>query len=599
MTADTHESSRWPDLQRVRRAIVVVDVVESVRLMQQHEDDVIDRWRRFVHEVRTEVLPAHGGRMVKSLGDGMLLAFDTARAATAASLALHRAMAQRNRQAGARPPLALRAGAHWAEVVEDELDVFGAGVNLAARLASAAQPGGIVVSAEFADGLQPGLDAELEDLGELHLKHMERPVRAFAARDLAAGEPVRPMPLHPADDLRPGLAIVPFACRDGSDPSAVMGDLIADEVTLLVSRCPEWRVISKLSSSAFAGRDIQLDVVGARLRVDYLCTGSYHRTGVRLDLLVQLVHVGSGEVVWSDRVGGQPDAILAGTDPLCMQVGESIGKAIFGHGIRAVASMPLPQLRSHELLLGAVAMMHRARKDEFDSALQWIEHLQQRHPRASQPHAWRAKWHVLRVVQGWSEDPHRDGALALQAGRLAADSDTSSSLALAMQGLVQVYLRQDFDAASRCYDDALQLNPNESLALLLRGTMHAFAGDGAAAYGQTQQALRLSPLDPLRYFYLSLAASAAITAGRHDEAIELAQASLRFNRVHLSTYRALAIAQQLSGRHDEAALTVQQLLHHEPGFTVGRFLDRFPGRERAPDFARRLADALAGAGLPA
>jgi tetratricopeptide (TPR) repeat protein len=261
--------------------------------------------------------------------------------------------------------------------------------------------------------------------------------------------------------------------------------------------------------------------------------------------------------------------------------------------------MPLPQLKSHELLLGAVAMMHRARRAEFDNALQWIDHLQQRHPRASQPHAWRAKWHVLRVVQGWSEDPQRDGTLALQAGRQAADSDSSSSLALAMQGLVQVYLRQDFDAALRCYDDALQLNPNEALALLLRGTMHAFAGDGATAYDQTQQALRLSPLDPLRYFYLSLAASAAITAGHHAEAIELAQASLKFNRVHMSTYRALAIAQQLAGRHEDAALTVRQLLHHEPGFTVGRFVARFPGRERAPDFTRLLADALAGAGLPA
>lgn len=596
MSHAANEASRWAESHRVRRAVVVVDVVDSVRLMQQHEDDVIDRWRRFVREVRDEVLPAHGGTLVKSLGDGMLLAFASTREAVAAAAAMHAARALQASDAAVA--LTLRVGCHWSDVVADELDLYGAGVNLAARLASSAEPGTTVISAEMADTLHAGVDAELDDLGELYLKHFAQPVRAYVARAPTQDAHATRTRL-PLDDLRPALAVVPFACRDGSDPGHVLGDLLADEVTRVVSACPEWRVISKLSSGAFAGRAIDLHAAGAALRADFVCTGAYQVHGGEVVVHLELAGVAGAQVRWADRLTGKVADVLAGRGELHLRASDCIAGAIFGHGLRAVAAMPLPTLRSHEVLIGAVALMHRARRSEFDRSLELIDHLQQRHPRSSQPHAWRAKWHVLRAVQGWSDDPARDGSFALLAGKRAIDADTSSSLALAMQGLVHAYLRHDFDAARRCYDDALEHNPNESLALLLRGTMHAFMAEGEAAYRQTQQALRLSPLDPLRYFYLSLAASAAIAAGRYDEAVDLAQASLRANRVHLSTYRALAMAQSLSGRVGEARRTIEQLLHFEPNFTVARFAERFPGRDRAPEFTRLLADALERAGLPA
>jgi tetratricopeptide (TPR) repeat protein len=167
-----------------------------------------------------------------------------------------------------------------------------------------------------------------------------------------------------------------------------------------------------------------------------------------------------------------------------------------------------------------------------------------------------------------------------------------------MQGLVHSYLRHDFDSAARSYADALSINPNESMATLLLGTMHAFLGEGDAAWTLTQASLRLSPLDPLRYFYLSLSASAAIAAGRYDDAIDMARRSLKCNRMHLSTYRALAIAQALAGRLDDARQTVREMLVLEPAFTLERFRERFPGRERAPEYTAFLVDALERAGLP-
>jgi adenylate cyclase len=591
MSPDANEPSNNAGPIPVRRAILVLDLVESVRLMQADEAATIARWRAFVQQVRAEILPRHEGQMVKSLGDGMLLAFGSTRQAVGAALEAH------GRLAAGGDGWALRGGLHLCEVVADDLDVYGAGVNLAARLAGSAQPGETICSAEAAELLAPGLDAELDDLGDIYLKHIDSPVRAYRA--LAPGSVhAAGAGLGAAADLRPRLAVVPFACRDPADPAQVLGDVIADELSTMLSGCREWQVISKLSAAAFAGRDLPPPAIGSILQADFVCSGAYHRQGDAVTLHVQLVRAPSGELLWAGRLQGSLAGILAGEDGVFEALGGHVADAIFGHGLRLVGGTPLPQLRSHELLLGAVALMHRARRGEFDRALQIIEFLQERHPRAAQPNAWRAKWHVLRVVQGWSASPAQDGDLALQAGRRALACDGGSSLALAMQGLVHAYLRHDFDAAAGCYDEALERNPSESMALLLRGTMFAFMARGDLAYQQTQQALRLSPLDPLRHFYLSLAASAAISAGRYTEAIELAQRSLRANSVHLSTHRALVMAQSLAGQRAEAAASVARLLRLDPEFSVSRFQERFPGRQHAPEFTRRLADALAQAGLP-
>lgn len=156
----------WPELQRTRRAIVVVDVVESVRLMQAHEADVIDRWRRFVAEVRTEVLPKHGGRLVKSLGDGMLVEFQAVPSAAMATLDIQHRAARMNSGRAADDWLWLRAGAHVGGIVADDLDIYGDAVNMAARLAGIALAGQCVCSVEFRDELAPGVHLSVEDLGE-------------------------------------------------------------------------------------------------------------------------------------------------------------------------------------------------------------------------------------------------------------------------------------------------------------------------------------------------------------------------------------------------------------------------------------------------
>jgi adenylate cyclase len=207
-----------------------------------------------------------------------------------------------------------------------------------------------------------------------------------------------------------------------------------------------------------------------------------------------------------------------------------------------------------------------------------------------------ANWHVMRLTQGWSTDARRDGAFALDATKRALDSDPNCSLALAIDGFVHTNLLKRLDVAAERYNLALRANPNNSLAWLLRGTLYAFMDDGERAVEYTQRALQLSPLDPQRYFYDSLAATACIGAKQYDRALHLAQRSLRANCKHTSTLRVKICAEWHLGHHDQARETAQELLRLEPNLTVSRWLDRSPGANY--NIGRDFADVLRKVGVP-
>jgi adenylate cyclase len=240
--------------------------------------------------------------------------------------------------------------------------------------------------------------------------------------------------------------------------------------------------------------------------------------------------------------------------------------------------------------------MHRLSPHDFQEARNLLQTLIERATRQSIAHAWLADWHVLRVQQGWSDDPGRDAQLALQCTRQALDNDPKCSLALAIDGFVHTNLLKRFDIAQERYDLALQTNPNDSLAWLLNGTMHAFMGNGALAVDCTQRALKLTPLDPHRYFYDSLAATACNAAHQYEDGLMLAQRSLRANRTHTSTLRSLAVAQWELGLEEEARKTVQELRRLEPTLTVASYLERTPAAPYRT--GKEWANALRKAGLP-
>jgi adenylate cyclase len=303
MTAPTTDASHWPELTRSRRAIVVVDVVESVRLMQADEADVIDRLRRFVNEVRSRLLPAHGGRLVKSLGDGLLLEFKDVPSAVTTALAMHTCIEPVNLAHAPHSWLRLRVGVHVGNVVSDDIDIYGHDVNLTQRLMTLAQPDEVVVSADVVDLLVPGLDAEVEDLGLCHLKNLSHPLHAFRLRHSPESGRRLPAPAAADDSLCPRIAVIPFSGSAFTAAEAAIGDAVADCVIARLSASGHIRVISRLSTSVMRSRAKSVAEIGRLLGVAYVLSGSYEYDGTQLKLRAELADARTEEVVWVETLG--------------------------------------------------------------------------------------------------------------------------------------------------------------------------------------------------------------------------------------------------------------------------------------------------------
>jgi adenylate cyclase len=229
-----------------------------------------------------------------------------------------------------------------------------------------------------------------------------------------------------------------------------------------------------------------------------------------------------------------------------------------------------------------------------DSAM--LQHLTERHPRSPEPRVWMAKWHVLGITQGWSADPQAQTVAAHESVQRALDHQADHALGLAIDGLISGYLNGDLDASERRYQQALVLNPNESMAWLYLSALHAYRDRGDEAVACATTASHLSPLDPLRYFYDSFLANALLSAGRYGESIDVGLRSVRANCTHMPTYRSLAIAQVMGGQVDDARKTMVRLLATQPGYSLEEFKTRYAGRDGR--HADLYAQALRAAGLP-
>jgi len=568
------DDTRAPLVDRSIHAILIVDMVESVRLIEEDEEGVLKRWLQLVEHVEKHVLPERHGHFVKSLGDGMLLDFSNVRSAISAAFAIQKESQRDNIGRPADQHMLLRMGIALSTVLVDRHDVYGRGVNLAARLTSLAGPGEIIISAEARDQITPALDADVEDLGDCYVKHIAQAVRAYRI-----GSP-GPRPIIKATTamapLLPSIAVVPFTVREQGTDEYLLGEVLAEEIIRTLSRSRNMNVISRLSTTAFRGRQLRLEDIDQHLHVHYLLWGSYRTNGTDLVLDLELADVKSQHVVWTDQLKDRVPFILAEERELIDQVVAKVANAILSHELERARSKPLPTLESYTLLMAAIALMHRMSPEDFKEAQELLQAVIERAPRHPIPQSWLANWYVLRVQQGWTEDPIKDERLAMDCSKRALDADPHSSLALAINALVHTHMSKRLDIAAERYAHAVQANPNNSLAWLLKGTLHAFQDEGDQAVADTQRAISLSPLDPHRYYYDTLAATAYLAARKYQLAIQQAQRSLRANRLHTSTLRVLTIARWQLGLQEEARETAAELMRLEPALTIKGYLQRTP-----------------------
>jgi adenylate cyclase len=582
--------------QRERRAILVADVLDAAGMMERDEERTLEHWRSFFTHATTAVVPAHAGRsMSKTIGDGFLAEFPDGVAAVNCAFELHQDLARFSADSGTAA-LGMRIGIHVADVIVETFNLLGDGVNVAARLAELANPGETVASAQVRDQLSSSVDASVEDLGEQRLRNRERAVRAFRL-----WPPAQTVVLPPSGAVRahgrPSVAVIPFQLRSEDPRFAFIGDGLADETIAALSRVSDFFVISRLSTMAFRNAPLGVRRVGEMLGVQYVLSGSVQTAYPRALLMAELADARDGRILWSERFDGDLADVFAMQGELARRIVTSVAPFVRSVELRRARITSFEELDAYGITLRGVELMHRLSREDFLLARKAFETAIERDPVSPGPHAWMAKWHVMRIILGTSESPSLDSDAATACVERALACDADSSLALAVSAFVSAWARHDLDIAEQRLSQAISVNPNEPLAWLWRATTHAWRGRGAEAIACADRALSLSPLDPMNYFFNSLAATANFIGGRYERAIELAARSLRENCLHTPTLRTLAAAQMLSGLTDEARGTVRRLRELEPGLTASGFKARYPGRDSS--HAERFAAALRAAGLPA
>ncbi|NIN56265.1 MAG: hypothetical protein GTN91_15020 [Hydrogenophaga sp.] len=578
------------------KTVLVIDLVESVRLMAHNEEQVVRLWRGFVHHATTEVFPPHGGRLVKSLGDGLLAEFEHPAQAVRAALALHRHFDAANQNLPAAQQLHLRAGLNATQLYVDDNDIYGQGVNLAARVADLATPGETVVTASVYDAIVVGIDAEVQDRGESYLKHWPEPVRTWTVTPVSAqgAVPRMPAPEAATSDFRPSIAVVPFETRSHSQEQYVIGELLADGVITQLSRSPDLRVISRLSTSAFRGRQATAAEVGQRLEAAYTLSGSYVSYGDKVVINAELCDNRRGEVVWAERLAGEVMDLLQSDSQLIHQLSEACAEALLQHMVQRTLVLPVPQLDSNALMLGGITLMHRSTPRDLQRSQQLLEAVVDRHKRVATPWAWLAKWHIMQVVQGLAPEPAQTFRAAIAVADRALDLEPHSSLAMAIKGHALCHLGADIDAARQLLFESTLNNPNDPMAWLYRSVWSTMWGTAQDSVVEAETALHLSPLDPQKYYFEMMLANCYLSMGQHEQAAEQCRVSLQKNCYHLPTLRAYVIAQYEIGDVEGARKTLDTILKLQPDLTLDRYLAS--GREsRLRQHGARVLKAL---GLP-
>jgi adenylate cyclase len=455
--------------------------------------------------------------------------------------------------------------------------------------------GHLLASDAVRDALTDQLDAQVDGISGHYIGLPREPARVCGAIPREATASLERRSGDPR--ILPSIAVMPFSVSNSHGRQNIIGHILAHEIIAHLSQAKEFDVISRLSTRALCGRRARLSDIGALLGADYVLWGNCEVKRDSLLVCFELADTGSRTVIWAASRRVPRSAVCEGHPELVAHIVAETSARVLTHELPRARSRPLESLENYSLMLAAINLLHRAQPRNFTHARRLLEVLVERLPHHPLPQAWMAQWHVMKVSQGWSDDIATDGRLALDCARKAGDGDPSCSIAIAMDGWVHTHFLKRLDIASERFALAIEVNPNDSLAWLLKGTMHSFLGQAEEAIQAAERAARLSPLDPRRSYYDCLVASAYCAANQFDRATDLGKRSLRVNRLHSSTLRTLVCSLALSGRIVEARQMAGELMKLEPNLTVRGYLARHPAA--CFSTGKAWARALGLAGVPA
>ncbi len=400
----------------------------------------------------------------------------------------------------------------------------------------------------------------------------------------------------PVVEVRPIVAVLPFVLYGESSQWDGLGDFFAQEITRMLSKSQLMNLISHLSSRKIDARVVDLNYIRSKLSADFVVAGSIRDVGGRLMLHVDCLDSDTGEQIWTERFLVPVEAVFDQECVLVAEVAAEIVRVLLVSASDFTAIRPLPDLPAHRLLMSAVSLMYRISDKQFGAAKDRLAELMVRAPRHSVPFAWSAQWHLLRIYQGWSDDPDQDRMIANDRLSRGLDLNPSCPLCLAMDGNVKTVLEADFSSARDRFASAMAVNGNSALTCTLKGVLHTFQGEAKEAVAMAERSMLLSPLDPRKHFFDALHASAYLVGGEYERAVTLADSSLQLSPGHISAHRSKVVGLSLGGQSEEARKAAQELLRLAPSMTLSHYRKTHPAK--GTGIADFFADAMSEAGIP-
>jgi TolB-like protein/Tfp pilus assembly protein PilF len=564
--------------------------------MGADEEDTLARLKAVRKSLVDPAIAAHRGRIVKTTGDGMLVEFASAVDAARCAVEVQRSMAEQNAAVPQDHRIEFRIGIHVGDIIIDDNDIFGDGVNIAARLEGIAEPGGVCISDDAQRQIRGKVDIAFEDMGPQNLKNITEPMRAWRSRIDAKSSALRsPMPsIETAQPLalpdKPSIAVLPFQNMSGDPEQEYFADGMVEEITTALSRFHWLFVIARTSTFTYKSRAVDVKQVSRELGVRYVLEGSVRKAGNRVRITGQLIDATTGAHLWAERFEGSLENVFELQDQVASGVVGAIDPKLLEAEMARVKRKPSANPDAYDCFLRGSAHIYQWTNEGNEEALRLFYKAIELDPDYAQAYAFATWCYCWRSAAGLTAEERREAVrLARAAVRLGKDDAFSLSWA----GVSLAALAGELKEGAALIDRAIVLNPNHARSWNLSGWVRIWLNQPEIAIEHLARAMRLSPLDFAFHAMETATAFAHLRADRYDQASLWAEKALRDQPNSADAAQALATSSALAGDLEKAKRAMKRLLEIAPGRRISTSLEL-----TSPERKALIADALRKAGMP-
>jgi TolB-like protein/class 3 adenylate cyclase len=589
-------------VERRLSAILAADVAGYSRLMHSDEEATHAKLTELLADAVDPAIAKHGGHIVKHTGDGFLAEFSSAVEAVRAAVLFQTRIHELTVGDVEDRRLAFRVGINIGDVIVEPHDIFGDGVNIAARLEGIAEPGGICISSSTYDQVRGKVGVEFADIGEQRLKNIERAVRIYAAKSsgnlgmvtsdvmTSRRDAQKPLPLPD----KPSIAVLPFQNMSGDTEQEYFADGIAEDIITALSRFKSLFVIARNSSFTYRGKAVDVKQVGRELGVRYVLEGSVRKSAGSVRITGQLIDSATGAHVWGDRFDGKLEDVFELQDQVTTSVVGQLQTQVQLAEIERANRKPTANLDAYDCYWRGVAQYWRFTKSGSDAALAYFRKAIELDETFASPYAVAGVVYNVRKQNRWMLNVAQETAEAIRLARYAIELDQMDEAVLCRSGAVLAYLVGELDLGADCIKRGLAINPNFAVGWHLSAWVQIFLGNHQTALEHIRQYERLSPRDTNLIQSKLQLAYAHVFQGHYEEAAHLAEQISNERPAYPSGWRALAISKALAGDVASANIATKKTLEFDPSQTASTLMLPL----RRPMDVERLKEGYLRAGFP-